>query len=655
MGYIDYVNVLQGTNSTMRFSNGNTLPLTQMPFGMAAFAPQTNGGSDWWFQPGSHSLEGIRLTHQPSPWIHDYGTLLITPQADAIMDDYLQGWSGYQIEKSVFTPHYIKTKFLRSRANFELAPTMRGASVRVAFDNLWSSCISLFNIRGNVDFQIDKENQCVYGWTDGAVANPKDFKMFFVLRPKTDWIDYDRCRLFQCKNENAGIHIALREGTCTCEFDIAISYISFNQARLNLREMQGKSLEDVKELAGEAWEQYLSSIMIQTEDEKELKTFYSCMYRTGLFPHAAHEITEEGKVVHYSPYTGEVSEGVKYTDNGFWDTYRTAFPLYALIKPQLYSDVLKSVLSDYREGGWLPRWLAMGEVGCMPSTLIDSVIAQGVMLTLVDEDTARALMQAMLHHSKHASKQSKYGREGIAEYNRLGWVPCDSHAESVNLTLDYAYGDYCIAVIAKQLGEEEIYSEYMARANNYQNIFDKESGFMRAKLANGTFREDFDPMQWGRDYTEACAWQTTFSVPHDLEGLANCMGGADKLLQKLDDLFAQKPLYRVGGYGKEIHEMTEMAVAELGLCAISNQPSFSLPFLYAYFGENQKTEELVNQICKEYFDSGINGFPGDEDNGSMAAWYILSTIGLYPVCPGDNRWIHIKPRFPYEIAVSEKR
>ena len=173
----------------------------------------------------------------------------------------------------------------------------------------------------------------------------------------------------------------------------------------------------------------------------------------------------------------------------------------------------------------------------------------------------------------------------------------------------------------------------------YKSLFDGESGFMRAKLTSGDFKDGFDPVSWGGDYTEASAWQTTFSVPHDLDGLAELFGGKEKLLDKLDELFSTSPDFRVGGYGFEIHEMTEMATVDLGQCAISNQPSFLLPFIYAYFGNVDKTVYWVERICNEHFSHGFDGFPGDEDNGTTAAWYIFAKLGIYPVCPANNRWI----------------
>lgn len=638
--YISYVNICQGSKSVPRFSNGNTLPLTQRPFAMVSFAPQTEGGTSWWFHPDVPSVEGIRLTHQPSPWIADYGMLLMTPQSDVIADAYPAAWSGYRRKDAVLRPDYMKINFLRSKCSMEVAPTERCASVRATFDTELGRCITLFNIKGDAEFEVRKDG--IYGCTDArsGMDYAENFKMYFVLKPQNDWIDTDACRVIMADGKQNGIHLAVKDGVKECKYNFAISYISFEQAEWNLKETEGKDFDAIRAENEKIWEDYLAQIEI-TADEKTMKTFYSCMYRTGLYPHMAYETTPEGEAVHYSPNQGKTCPGVRYTDNGFWDTYRTEFPLFSLLKPELYRDVLESVLNDYREGGFLPRWVSIGEVGCMPSTLLDSIIAQAATCGIADGQLLKDLLEAMKHHANHKSEDARFGRTGIEAFVKLGYVPYDQFHESVNLTLDFAYGDYCIAKVAEKAGDSEAVAEYTKRGQYYRNIFDSETGFMRAKHTEGGWRPDFDPYSWGADYTEASAWQTTFSVPHDLDGLAELFGGKDALLKRLDDIFSLKPDYRVGGYGIEIHEMTEMAAVDFGLCAISNQPSFLLPYIYAYFGEMEKTQKWVKHLCDNAFSYEDDGFPGDEDNGTTAAWYIFGQLGLYPVCPADDRWVKI--------------
>ena len=249
----------------------------------------------------------------------------------------------------------------------------------------------------------------------------------------------------------------------------------------------------------------------------------------------------------------------------------------------------------------------------------------------------------MLYHATHEAEDPRYGRNGALSFLRYGYVPKSEHRESVNLTQDFAYGDWCIATIAEILGKQEIADEYRHLAKNYRNLFDPSTGFMRGKDENGVMTDDFDPCVWGGDYTEGSAWQNSFAVPHDIEGLAKLYGGNDRLVAKLDELFSTPPRYRVMGYGFEIHEMTEMALVDFGQMAISNQPSFHIPFIYAALGETAKTEYWVKRLTEEAFFPTYDGFPGDEDTGTTSAWYILSVLGMYRLCPGKNEWIRFTP------------
>lgn len=654
MSYLKYVNIKQGTKSVPRFSTGNTLPLTQKPFGMISFAPQSEGsGGRWWYHPESHSVEGIRLTHQPSPWIGDYGVLLITPQADKISDNYIHGWSGVRPKEYQLKPDYLNVEFLRANAVTEFTTSDRCAKAKIKFDTYCNKAVTLYNVVGNGGFEFDADNKTIYIWTDGHQAgDAKDFKMYTVIKCN-DAIDFANSKIIKNGEQEACAHLLLFADKDYVEFDIAISYISFEQAKLNMStEIEGKTFDEVRKESTDAWEDYLSTIEIETEDKKELKTFYSCMYRTGLFPHRASEVNADGKEVHYSPYTGKVHDGIRYTDNGFWDTYRTIFPMFTITNKKLYADVVVSMLNDYKEGGWLPRWLSIGEVGCMPSTLGDSIIAQAAACDLLPKDVLKELLDAMIHHANNKGPTKWYGRYGIEEFNKYGYVPGDLYSESVNLTLDFAYGDYCIAQVAKAIGDTKTEQEYLERSQRYKNIFDPETGFMREKDVNGNFTEPFDPYAWARGYTEASAWQTLFSVQHDFDGLAEIMGGKEKLIAKLDELFEhKKPLYRIGSYGGEIHEMTEMAACDFGLCEINNQPGFILPYVYAHFGEYAKCQYWVEKLCDEAFSFEDDGFTGDEDNGSMASWFILSRLGMYPVCPADDYFVRIEPKYNYKINV----
>ena len=653
MKYCSFVNTKQGSKSTHRYSNGNTLPLVQLPFGMASFAPQTESDKRWYYHPDSRSLEGIRLTHQPSPWIADYGAFVLMPQNKKLGASGDSRWSGYRPEDAVLTPYYLKTRFLRSKSDFELTPTERGACVKITFDEDGDNYLSVLPVTGWYSFRLD--GNTLYASTNMHMSGEAvKFKSYLVIRFPENSVDPEGT-LTSCgkgfkKAKKAhgigrGIHIKLNNKTT--EIKLAISYISFEQALKNLdSELSGKSFSEVENAAEEKWEECLSRIRIESDDEKLIKTFYSCMYRAFLYPHKCYEYAD-GKPVHYCPHDGSVHGGVRYTDNGFWDTYRTVYPLFSLIAKDELREMLKAFINEYRESGWLPRWLSIGECGCMPSTLIDAVICDGAVKGFIDKADLETALEGMIHHSEKNSGKRNFGRNGAESYCKLGYVPYDEEKESVNLTLDAAYGDWCIAEIAKILGKTDTESKYRKRALNYRNLFDKETGFMRAKNKKGEFRPDFTPFGWGRDYTEGSAWQTSFAVPHDIEGLAELYGGREKLIEKIDELFAAPPEYEVIGYGSEIHEMTEMAAVDFGQCAISNQPSFHIPYIYSALGDVEKTAYWVRKLCDNAFSYENDGFPGDEDNGTTAAWFIFSVLGLYPFCPG-------KPEFVKGVKQVEK-
>ena len=652
MKYLPLVNTKQGSASVHRFSHGNTLPLTQLPFGMAAFAPQTKSDSSWFFHPADRCLEGVRLTHQPSPWIADYGSLILMPQAGAPAFSAGDRWSGYRPEEAVLQPHYMKLSFLRSRSTLELTPVRRGAAVHVRFGADGGNYLSFLPLSGLSSVRCDPaENTLYMTVTNGRERGAVGFTMYTVVRFAEGQISPTGHIAGTAANSEAalcaegeGVGIHLRLSGDRADMKLAASYISFAQAKRNLqRELGEESFCALKAAAEEAWERRLSSVEIETPDADRMKTFYSCMYRAFLYPHACYELDETDAPIHYCPSDGTVRPGVRYTDNGFWDTYRTVYPFFALVARDDYREMCEGFVNDYAECGWLPRWPSIGERGCMPSTLIDAVLCDAAVKGILTGKTLEKALEGMLKHANVNSPDDDYGRSGAESYVKLGYVPIEAHRESVNLTLDAAYGDWCIARILRLLGKNGLAAEYDRRAKNYVNLFDPQTGFMRAKHENGAFRSDFCPTDWGRDYTEGSAWQNSFAVPHDIEGLASLYGGKEALMKKIDELFAAPPVYGVGGYGFEIHEMTEMAAVDFGQCAVSNQPSFHIPYIYSALGNVEKTAYWTEKISNELFSWKDDGFPGDEDNGSMALWYVFSCIGVYPFCPGKNEFVRTKP------------
>ncbi len=647
MKYCDYVNTKQGSASVHRFSNGNTLPLCQLPFGMTAFCPQTSDGDiRWYYHPSHRSLEGIRLTHQPSPWIADYGAVAFLPQRAPAALGGEERWSGFRPEDAVLKPFYIKYDLLRTACRFEVTPTERCAKMRLTFKKDNCNYFSAHSVSGNYSFEYKNNN--LYIATDNSNGGEaKNFTEYVIVRFPSGSVDESGILVhgangaengFKIEGEDTAIHIKLKN--LSVELSVAASYISFEQALINLEnEVNEKSFDEIMKAGEDIWEKRLSCVQIETDDEKQFKTFCSCMYRAFLYPHKCYELDENGAEIHYCPHDGLVHPGKRYTDNGFWDTYRTVYPFFSLVCREELADMVKAFINEYRESGWLPRWLSIGEHGCMPSTLIDAVICDCAVKGLLDNKTLETALEGMIKHSVTDSPNPNFGRNGAQSYCRLGYVPYDEQKESVNLTQDAAYGDWCIAVIAGILGKKDIEEEYYKRSKNYENLFDKETGFMRARDSKGEFRPDFSPIGWGRDYTEGSAWQNSFAVPHDIEGLAALYGGKEKLIEKIDELFACKPDYEIVGYDCEIHEITEMAAADFGQCAISNQPSFHIPYIYSALGHPEKSAYWVERLCREAFSFEDDGFPGDEDNGTTAIWYIFGILGFYPFCPGKPEFV----------------
>ncbi len=649
--YISYVNIKQGSKSNPRFSNGNTLPLVQRPFGFTSFVPQSDGAGNNWFYNSDHTtFEGIRITHQPSPWIGDHGAMIIHPQSVLPKRDFSWRWTSFDRESAVQMPHYMSFHLNQHDIDIEVTPTEYGGCVHVKFNREKDNYISVLPVKGECEFKFDAEKSLLYCNTDylsGSRYEKCDAKSYFVFKFNKGDIDVSKTLIAtgeensepgtEVSGANKGIHLYCTKDEIT--FTLAESYISYEQAELNLeRDADFSSFEDLKKQNEEIWNSYLSRIKI-TSTEDRMKTFYSCMYRAFLFPRKAYEINAEGKKVHFSPATNKAEDGVRYTENGFWDTYRTVYPLFALIAKDEYKEMMEGYINDYKDSGWLPRWTSFDARNCMPSTLIDATIADAAVRGLLTGDLLKTAFEGMEKHANNKAPIPCYGREGCDYYLSMGYVPYDKHSESVNLTLDASYGDYCIGVVADLLGEKEKAQMYFKRSKNYANLFDKSTGFMTGKDSNGVFRPNLNPIDWNRDYTEAAAWQTTFAVQHDFEGLAELYGGVDKLIQKLDDMFAAKTEFKRTGYLREIHEMSELAAGKWGQCAISNQPSFHLPFIYAGLGHPEKTSYWVKRICDEGFSWQDDGFPGDEDNGTAAAWYIFATIGLYPLCPGKGEFV----------------
>jgi predicted alpha-1,2-mannosidase len=665
MDLLQYVNPLQGTASTYEFSNGNTLPLVARPFGMASWSAQTHeAGGGWFFHPSYSRFEGIRLTHQPSPWIGDYGHLAIMPQTGPLALSASKRSSSFRREEMEVKPDYFCVRLQRYRTMLELSPTERCACIRLTFDDRQEARVLVAPFAGESSMVFHAEDRRLTGYTRGNSGGvPGNFAMYFVMEWDCD-LDLQHCGVFNPDDqpspslsetgERVGAYVGLRlPQSGQVVMRVGTSFISVEQASVNLeREIGTQIFEAVRAEAAMVWNETLSRIRIEEPDESRLRTFYSCLYRTCLFPRMWHEYTASGQRVHYSPYNGTVVEGPMYCDNGFWDTFRTLYPLFSILFPTRLGEILEGYINAYKEGGWMPKWSSPGERSAMPGTLIDAVFADASVKGIKGYDK-QAAYEGLLKHALQAAADPNLGRKGFDAYEHYGYLPADQYHESVSNTLDYVYGDFCIGQLSRELGDAGNEERFMSRAVSYRKLLDPAVGFMRGKRTDGSWVEPFDPTEWGGAYCEGSAWQCSWAVPHDVMGLADMMGGREVLLERLNELMTTEPSFRVGGYGFEIHEMSEMAAVDFGQFAISNQPSFHIPYMFAALGAPAQTQYWVRKTMEELFHSHSEGLPGDEDNGSLCAWYILSSIGLYPLCPGVPEYVLGSPLFPRAVIQLE--
>jgi len=645
-GRIRYVNPLQGTDSVFEFSTGNTLPLVSRPFGMASWCPQTTSdGERWIFHPSDRWFYGLRLTHQPSPWISDYGRLALMPTTGPLRPAPRDRASSFIPDEMVIEPSYLRVDLLRSQTTLELAPTTRCAVLRLSFRDRDEPRLVLAPFPGESSVRIDGRR--ISGYTrsnNGGV--PDNFAQYFVLELDCDIDDFGvfgpdfTTRSAETETgEQVGCYagLALPESGVV-NVRIGTSFISVEQALLNVAtEIGDTDFDSVRAAAETDWEDQLGRIEVEDDDETKLATFYTCLYRTFLFPHTWHEYDSAGLQVHFSPGNGKIVPGPMYCDVGFWDVFRTSLPLYSVLMPDLLGEMIQGWVNFYRESGALPRWLSPGERHAMPGTLIDVVIADAYAKGIDNFDVALAY-QALRGHAFA-------DRPGTPDYLRRGYLPHDKYGESVSNTLDYLYGDFSISELARRLGHGDDAQTLSQRAGNYALLFDSSIGFMRGRNDDGSWQQPFDSLRWGDPFCEGSVWQCGWAVPYDIRGLAGLMGGADALVGRLDELMTMPATFKVGSYGYEIHEMSEMAAGGLGQFAISNQPSFHIPFMYAALGRPDRTQYWVRRTLAHSFSAEPDGLPGDEDNGSLAAWYVWGALGLYPLCPGVPEYVFGSPLF----------
>ncbi|MEN6459684.1 MAG: GH92 family glycosyl hydrolase [Thermoguttaceae bacterium] len=654
-GLLQYVNILQGTDSTPDFSYGNTLPLVGTPWAMTDWTPQTcTDENAWFFRYPVHKILGFRATHQPSPWMGDYGNFVIMPETGPLVVGAEERAADYDINASVYRPDYLRIKLPRYGVTVELTASERCGVFRFTFEKANSGRL-LIDPAGpsSVEF-VGRRFQ---GFSK-AHANPApaNYATYFVgtldrdIRRHGTFTDAPKKMQRGESGPRVGGFVEFETADRpTVEIRIATSHISIEQALRNLETETQGGFDAVRARTVEKWERNLAKIDIEGTLQQR-KTFYTCLYRALKYPHQFHEIDAQGKKIHFSPWDGRVHDGVCYVDSGLWDTFRTQFPLYSIVYPDRLGEIIEGWLNAYREGGWLPQWPSPGGFGGMVGTHADAMIADAMVKHISGFDLPTAY--AALHQDAFGVRASDRdgGRGGMKEYLKLGYVPSRAAPDWLSASLDFAYDDWCVAQAAKLLRKDNDYQVLIERAQNYRKCWDPAVGFMRAKKANGAWAEPaFDEFSWGNGYCEGGPWQCSWAVQHDAAGLAELLGGRAALAAKLDQMFASPPTFHPGGYGRVIHEMCEMAALHSGQYAQSNQPSFHHAYLYTAAGQPWKTELLTRKTCAEFYNDGPKGYIGDEDNGSAASWYLLGTLGFYPLTPGHPTYVLTSPAAPKAV------
>ena len=654
---VDYVNPLMGTDSNISLSNGNTYPAIALPWGMNFWMPQTGKmGDGWAYTYHSEKIRGFKQTHQPSPWINDYGQFSIMPMTGSLKidQDSRASWFSHKAEKA--TPYYYSVYLADYNMTTEITPTERCAYFRFTFPESKDAyvVIDAFD-RGSYVKILPEQNKIVGYTTRNSGGVPQNFKNYFVIefdKPFTFnkvWANYrivEEHLDLQSDHVGAAIGFKVKRGE-QVHAKVASSFISMEQAYQNLKEIGDKSFAQVKDAAYKRWNDILGRIKVDDDNENRIATFYSCMYRSVLFPRNLSEIDVKGNTVHYSPYNGKTLPGYMFTDTGFWDTFRCLFPFVNLIYPSVGEKMQEGLLNAYLESGFFPEWASPGHRGCMVGNNSASIISDAFMKGVTKAD-AEKMYEGMIKgaNSVHPRVQST-GRYGYDYYNKLGYVPYNVGInESIARTLEYAYNDWCIYRMGQKLGRPEKEIEvYKNRSQNFRNVFDPEHKLMRGKNADGTFQSPFNPFKWGDAFTEGNSWHYTWSVFHDIQGLVDLMGGKQEFVNMLDSVFKLPPVFDDSYYGGVIHEIREMQIVNMGNYAHGNQPIQHMIYLYNYAGAPWKAQYWLRETMNRLYMATPDGYCGDEDNGQTSAWYVFTALGFYPVCPGSNEYVLGAPYF----------
>ncbi|RAJ37481.1 putative alpha-1,2-mannosidase [Pedobacter cryoconitis] len=655
---VDWVNPLMGTASKPSLSNGNTYPTIAVPWGMNFWTPQTGKmGDGWAYTYDADKIRGFKQTHQPSPWMNDYGQFSVMPVTGKMKFNQDERASWFSHKTEIVKPYYYSVYLADANVTTEITPTERAAQFRFTFPKSDSSyvVIDAFD-KGSYIKVIPKERKVIgYSTRYASGPLPANFKNYFVIyfdkaiSSANTWHGNTLAKdTLELKSDHSGAIIGFKtEKGEKVGMKVASSFISVEQAEISLkRELANDTFEATQQKSRAIWNKTLGKISIEGGTVDQTRTFYSSLYRTLFFPNKLYEIDANNKIVHWSPYNGKTMPGYMFAGTGFWDTFRALYPFLNLVYPAINKEMQEGLVNDYKEGGWLPEWSSPGYANCMIGNNSASVVADAYIKGLRGYDI-ESLFEALKHGANNEGPNEAVGRAGVKYYNELGYVPYDVKLnENAARTLEYAYDDFTIYQLGRALNKPAAEIDiYKKRAMNYKNIFDPSSGLMRGKNKDGSFQSPFNPFKWGDAFTEGNSWHYSWSVFQDVNGLVGLMGGKNKFVEKLDSVFTMPPVFDASYYGSVIHEIREMQIANMGQYAHGNQPIQHMIYLYNYAGQPWKAQYWLRETMDRMYKATPDGYCGDEDNGQTSAWYVFSSMGFYPVTPATDQYVVGAPLF----------
>lgn len=633
---VKLVNPLVGTDA-----HGHTFPGATVPFGMVQLSPDTR--EEGWDGCGGYHysddfLYGFSHTHLNGTGVPDYADILLLPyQGELKYNDRQIPGSSFTHQKEVATPGYYAATLEDYQIDAALTTTPRAGFHNYSYPAAEDARLYLdLKYRDVVtDSYLQQISDMAIAGYRHSTAWANDQRLFFYmefsapisdLQLFSDQLEIDEKEV-RGTNIQAYFSFDLKERK-NLLVKVGISAVDIEGAKNNLQqEIPHWNFAQVKKDAEMLWDQELSKIHIQGGTPEQQKVFYTALYHSYIAPNLYSDA--DGRYRGHDMKIHHDESHDYYTVFSLWDTFRTAHPLFTLTQQERTNDFIHTMLLQYQQGGRLPVWeLAANETDCMIGYHSIPVIVDAFMKNIRNYDLDLAY-EAM----KHSSNTDLYG---LPAYRENGYIPAEAESESVSKTLEYAYDDWCIAMIAHELGNTEDYQEYLTRAQSYKNIFDPSTGFMRARH-NGRWFSPFDPKEVNFNYTEANSWQYSFFVPQDIETLISLTGGSDLFEEKLDQLFQENSATT----GRQQSDITGL----IGQYAHGNEPSHHMAYLYYYIGKPWKTQAIINEIMNNLYTPDPDGLCGNEDCGQMSAWYVMSALGLYPVTPGSNQYVIGYPLF----------